>query len=85
MHTLCFIRSNTLLVPGSTLLTVTGEIRVQILPGDIFFFHNFFFLWRENIILFFHDHLKEKPVDLFSHFFAKKQQKKTFHNHILGL
>ena len=52
MHTLCFIRSNTLLVPGSTLLTVTREIRVQILAGDIFFFTTFFFVERKFYFIF---------------------------------
>ena len=42
----------TLLNPGSTLLTVTREIRVQILAGDIFFFTTFFFVERKYNFIF---------------------------------
>ena len=42
----------TLLVPGSTLLTVIREIRVQMLAGDIFFSQHFFFVERKFYFIF---------------------------------
>ena len=42
----------TFLVPGSTLLTVTQEIWVQILAGEIYFFTTFFFVERKYNFIF---------------------------------